>query len=112
MSTTDIATIAGVVIVALNFVWTIYWSVKMKRAVESARDDAEVRGLRDRLLKLETDYGHMPGRNDLDVLHKRIGDVQKKVAELCSKEASTREAVDGLKRSVDLLIKHEMDEAP
>lgn len=108
MSPIDIATVAGVVVVGANFVWTVYWSVKVKRDIEAAIKHTDVRHLSDRLLKLETDVNHMPTHDDMATMHVRVNDVRKELAKLCAEMSANNEAVEGLKRSVDLLIKHEM----
>ena len=104
------AAFVGVTILALNFIWTVYWSIRMKRIVDDARDDSRVKDHGDRLTVLETRFEHVPNQDTIEVLHRRIGDLQKKVSDLCAKEAATREAVNGLKRSVDLLVKHKLGE--
>ena len=106
----ETAAFVGVTILALNFAWTVYWSIRMKRVVDDARNDSQVKNHHDRLTVLETRFEHVPNQDTIEILHRRIGDLQKKVSNLCAKEAATREAVDGLKRSVDFLVKHELGE--
>lgn len=81
--------------------WSIKTSVRKELTAEMATRDV-------RIAALETRIAGSPTHADLQRLHDRVSEVKDKVYSIAANLEGAETGIEGLQRSMDLLLKHQL----
>lgn len=92
----------------------VAWSIRAQARQEMSAVSSEIKQSLDdhdkRLQELELRHQYAPGHEDLQRLHDRVSDVKDKVTDVASELRGAHSDIAGLKRSMDILVRHHIPE--
>ncbi len=103
--------IIGLLLLLLNLLWTIFWSVVVRKQVLASKDDARVQDHDKRLTVLEISLDKLPNhiatQGDITHLHNRISSLGKEVNGVNVKLGEFNGTLQSVDKNLDLLNKSE-----
>ncbi len=101
----------GIVLLTLNLLWTVFWSIKVRNQMLAATDDKKLTDYHTRLVKLESITKRLPGdiatHGDIDHLHARVSSMGEKVGGLGNQIHELIGMMKSIDKNLDLLNKSE-----
>jgi len=101
------------IILIVNFAWTVVWSLFLLWKVSKNKSTETLQDHGTRIDKIETKFELMPSKisshQDVERVHKRVGDLRDKVADVAADSKATREIVDSLKGLLNKLVDNELE---
>ena len=114
MSWTDLTQIAMAILLLLNFIWTIVWSIAVRRQVMSAKHDKTISDHDNRLIRLEATVERMPvqvaSHADVEKVHTRVGTMRDQLTAIGNQVEKMSGVLSGMRQTVTTLADIKMHE--
>lgn len=97
------------VLSAITLIWTVVWSIHMRREIKSAKNDSRISELHERTTRVESKLAHLPPRvashEDVERVHNRVSEVKSDLANVKGDLGEIGGTVNGIRSTVEALTR-------